>query len=276
MNAGLVVLDASSIKHLEADEARSNLHASLRANWLELWPSVMNVLEVVKTRNPRVRTRLLRTIAELAADRPLLPWPHELLRQVGAAVAEGRRETRVGERRLQRLLKEPDSISESEVENVRRFLQEREQDFTSMHQRARRVLRPILRQHGALDRWGSVGNFLDSVWNDPDHLDDYLVSLWDALQCPGQAPVEELRKVDGWKLFLEGVGAAAFERAVRGKTPKRVQEADLLQLVYLGGSHRRILVTNDRRFRELASSMLHGRHTLARVISVKKLLRGGN
>lgn len=236
----------------------------------------MNVLEVVKTKNSSVRARLLTTIAELAGGRPLLPWPHELLRQVGEAVAEGKDGTKVGDRRLQWLLEEPDSISESEIENVRVFLQDREEDFTAMHRRARRVLRPLLREHGALDQWESVGEFLESVWNDPDHLDDYLIALWGALECPGQAPVEELREVGAWRLFLEGVGAAAFERAVRAQMPKRVQEADLLQLVYLGGTQRRILVTNDRRFRELASSVLHGRHNLARVVSANKFLRGGS
>ncbi len=67
-------------------------------------------------------------------------------------------------------------------------------------------------------------------------------------------------------LYLEGWGAAAFERAVVKQERKRVQEADLLQLVYLGGTKKRVLATQDKRFREVADAILIGRYQGATVV----------
>ena len=58
---GVVILDTNALKAFEPPEVRERVSRALEAADSALWPSALNVLEIVKTENRRVRSRLLAT-----------------------------------------------------------------------------------------------------------------------------------------------------------------------------------------------------------------------
>jgi IS4 transposase len=73
--------------------------------------------------------------------------------------------------------------------------------------------------------------------------------------------------------MLEAYGAAVYERSVAHTMPKRAHLADLLQLVYLAGAKRRMIVTDDRSMLRVAHEVLGGRYNNAWAIHIADLLR---
>lgn len=272
VRSGIAVFDTNCIKYLEDPSQRKKVQANLRVADLELWITAVNLLEICKHQNKTARNRLLNTLSNLVGSRPILPWPHQVLAQVGDAISKGEERFQIGDWQLTEILRARNAISSDEVKRVEEFLEDREKNFNAVHEEARAKLRPKLKELGALGQWSDIQEFLESTWLSPDHLDDYLSALWDRFDLPAPAPIERLREVDTWQLFLEGWGAAAYERAVVPEQRKRVEEADLLQLVYLGGTHRRAIITDDSRFYDCANEVLRGRHPLARAVKIESLL----
>src|SRR5690606_13397626 len=94
----------------------------------------------------------------------------------------------------------------------------------------------------------------------------YLEHLWRAWGLPGDPPVEELLNYQAFRLFFDGWGAATFARTVEHPQRGIVQSSDLTQLVYLGAAADRVLVTDDREFRDLGNAVLRGRYSLAELV----------
>lgn len=67
---------------------------------------------------------------------------------------------------------------------------------------------------------------------------------------------------------------AIFQGALALTQPRQVQRMDQLQLPYLGGADRRILVTMDEPFAEAGKMVVNGRYHLALVVSFKDFLEG--
>ena len=80
MNIGAIVFDTNAIKILEDEHVRSRVIASLRVVDLGVRLSAVNVLELAKTENVRVRNWLLGVADALSSDRWILPLPGVLLR----------------------------------------------------------------------------------------------------------------------------------------------------------------------------------------------------
>lgn len=256
---------------LETPEAQQQLRVNCRVADLEVWPSTMNILEAVRNGTPHVRGRLLRTLVRLLQGRAPLPWPIEVVRRAGLGIIHGARTIDMGEHGLNWILADPDNVSDSHVKAVREELEERESAYARMHEAARKRLQPRLRQLQKTD-WLGLAGFLDQHWMRPDLLAPLIQEAWEGLELEGQAPLAEVLLDDAWRLYFEGFGAAVFERGVSREQPKRVQEADLLQLIYMGGAARRIFVTNDKALHRVGSAVLHGRHRLARVLWPAEML----
>src|SRR5713101_3079312 len=82
--SGVVVLDTSCIKHLKDPATRRYVQRSLRATDLRLLPSTINLFEIAKHPAPGARQPLLEALAAIAGSQPLLPWPIDLLRELGS------------------------------------------------------------------------------------------------------------------------------------------------------------------------------------------------
>jgi hypothetical protein len=102
--------------------------------------------------------------------------------------------------------------------------------------------------------------------------DHFAGLIWKALRLPGDPPLKQLLENETWKLLIDAEGLAVYERAVIKEQPKRVHRMDLLQLVYLGGSHSRVLATADEPFLRAATQILRGRYPNVRVLHIRDLL----
>lgn len=264
-SSGVVILDATCIGRVEDPDLRERIVRSLRAVDFAIWPTTLNVVEVCKTQNARVRRRGLATIEALSVGKGLLPLPHEILRDAARAL-------RRGDLGFESALYEGaaadgengwlgESFHHAAVEFTDRFERARTEhleDFRTEFQRLRKQHRP---QH-----WHDACRFLEEEWLRSPALLLYVKNVWEQLELEGNAPpLELLLGLLTWRLFLEAEGMALFERLIARNRPKRVGFLDLSQLIYLGAERRRILVTDDKALQRAASVILHGRYADTRV-----------
>jgi hypothetical protein len=270
--ARLFLLDNSCLSRLQSPAILSRVRASIRASGKEFWPSAVNVLEAVKSRNRETRTRLLASLAELAGENQALPLPTEALRRIAVAIATGADEADWSEPGLTAFLRDPSSVTDEMASEIRTHLLEQEASFNRTHETASVKLHSEFRSAARL-RWTSPEQFLDEVWSVPSHWSSYLHHLWEQWDLDGIAPVEDLLANDAWRLLIDVLGAATYVRHIEHPQRRLVQSSDLYQLVYLGSAPGRVLATEDIGFRSLANAILRKRYHLARVVSLDEVLR---
>lgn len=173
---------------------------------------------------------------------------------------------------LEWMLYEPDRITDDHVRNATTFLNTQQTDFDARHKRARKHVRELLKNKQLGDPWGSSVRFLDEQWTTRSHLDTYIERYWSQLELPEPAPIDAVLASEAWLLLLEGLGATVYQRAVASQLAQPAHAYDIAQLVYLAGNPKRVLVTDDRGLRRVASDVLRGRYLGARVMSVSEFV----
>ena len=269
----LLLIDNNVIQKLDHEPSRRRLAANLRATGREFWPSGINVMEAVKSRSQDIRTRLLTTLGELAGDAHVLPLPTEALKKVAEAHLAGSQTITWAEPRFTNLIRNPGDVTDEQARQVRSYLQEQETEFDAAHERAKEELLPHLKEMGGRERWPDVGSFLEEVWNSPPHLESYVERLLAEWEVSGKLAARELLFDRSWQLYFEGWGAASYARILAHPQPPKVEHADLLQLVYCGSARSTVVVSDDRGFRELANSLLKGRHFRMEVVPLSAMTR---
>ncbi len=218
-----------------------------------------------------VQARLLRSIKDVTGDLPLLPWPFQLLQQIGQAIVGGRSSFVLEPTGKEGYL--DDLLAAREIrEEVVRFNREIEDTFSKYHAQARQQLQAQLRSMGVKEDFGSARDFLEQQWIGSESRRIFAEVTWTALDLPGQAPVEILEQNEAWRLLLDAEGAAAYERAVAKVQPKKAHRLDVLQLVYLANAQRRVLVTADRGLVRIGEAVLRSRYANARVVSLEEMI----
>lgn len=260
------------LKVLEDPDARERVRASLRAAHLALWPTALSVIEVVSTENPRVRSRLLSTMATIADGSPLLPLVNDLLRQVAQGLLNGHAEVELEPSELEWMIYEPERITDDHVRLAGEWLEQLQAPWDTAHSKARAEMRARIKKLGPGDPWGSIPAFLESQWSRVEQLDSFIDLEWAELDLPGKPPYAQLLANEPWRLYFEGIGATVYDRAVSAAMPKKVHVPDAMLLTYLGGRPRRILVTDDSTFRRLASAVLVSRYAQSRVMSTAEFV----
>jgi hypothetical protein len=271
VRTGRLILDTSCFKHLLDVSQRDTLKKNLRIADLEVWPSAVNVLESSVTQNDLRRAKVLEIARDLTGDRPLLPWPYDLVKRAGHAVLRGERRFEL-EPSGHELLLDPSALDEQERSKGLAGLENIEKRFDAMHEGARKVLQPYIKSQGLQNAWPTGAEFLENHWNSSDMAGHFAGLIWEALKLPGDPPVQQLLKNETWKMFIDAEGLAVYERAVAREQPKRVHRMDLLQLVYLSGSGRRIFATADGPLLRAAKEVLIGRFNNVRVLHIRDLL----
>lgn len=269
---GTVILDANAFGRLQHAEVRGRIERSLRAANLQIWPTAINALEIVRHENPATRSLLLRIGAELSGTRYLLPHPKDLLKRVAGMIESHGHEFDQESSDYEWILHEPERITEQHVAEAGRLLDEHEARFAEMHRRGRRAIRNLLRKLGGADPWGSIPAFLDQQWTTPDMLGDQIRTLWQGYGFEQAPDVERVLANDTFRLYFEGVGATVYERAVLSQSPRPAHIYDLVQFVYLTGTPKSILVTDDVGFARVARAVLEGRYRNTRVMSVNDFI----
>jgi len=269
---GTLILDANTIWQLEDPVVREKVKGSLRSADLEFHPTAINLLEVVRTGNPARRLRLINTLASLAAGFPVRPLPSEALKAAGEMVGAGRDAFTWPESKMEWMLYEPERITSVHVQAAGSMLDEQQADFDQQHRTARRHVRRYLKDKGVKDPWGSVPAFLDSQWTTTSQLDSFIEAAWETLELPGKPDVEKMLKNELWRLYFEGFGATVYERAVQSQSLPPVHVSDIRQLVYLAGTFRRVLVTDDGGLIRVANAVLRQRYEGTRVLTFSQFL----
>lgn len=270
---GSLIVDNSALAQLEAPEAKERFLRNLRSAGWEVWPTAVNYLEALKTKNSTVRDRLLNIIRWMCGDRGLLPWPHSMLEITGRAIYEGKSRFQIRWSGLEWHLFESEHDDEDSDRAIA-FLDEQERRFQQLFDDRRGPVQAGLTQLNASPSSVSVRTFLDVVWSSGALLDDTLHGLWERLELPGSAPIDQLRELETWKLFHEAYGVMAYERSFVDQPRKRVQLMDLLQLLYLGSTVRkRAVATNDSSFRRAGNAILAGRYQRAEVCKLDAFLQ---
>jgi hypothetical protein len=268
---GIVVLDTSCYARLEDPAVLNRLNRSLRAVHLEAWPSLINLFELLSTPNPGLRGRRLNTLCRIAAGRPLLPMPQDLLCRVGEAVRDGERKFRLAPTGLEGVPLDPGRAACLQPKALA-FCNRVERQFSKRHADARQAVQRFLKQHGKQDAWPSAAGFLDSQWSTRNLLGHFAGLIWRALNLGAAPPIDALLANDTWKLYLEAWGLSVYQRGIMRNQPRHVQRMDLLQVVYLSAGSRGILASADKAFLSAAASLLHRRYLVAEAVHICELL----
>lgn len=268
--SGLLILDNNVFSRLLQPSAMARLLANTRAADLILQPTEINLLEMAAAPKP-VRTRLIAAMRQAAEGMALLPWPIKLLKGIGQAIAQREPTYRAEASGTEWYLDDQAALS-SLREAVLRFNQRLEDAFDDLHQRNRQRVTEMVRRTQSRDHHGSAREFIVGEWVNSALRRVYAEVTWSALELPGDAPIAALEQNEAWRLLLDAEGAALYERAVARKQPRRVQRMDLLQLIYLAGARRRILVTSDQGLLRVADAILTGRYLNARAVPANQFL----
>jgi hypothetical protein len=268
--SGLLILDNNVFSRLLHPGEMARLLGNTRAADLVLQPTEINLLEMAAAPEP-VRTQLIGAMRQAAEGMALLPWPIKLLKGIGQAIADGEPTYRADASGAEWYLDDQAALSDLR-DAVLRFNQRLEEAFNELHEKSRRRVTQMLRTTGGRDEHGSARAFIDGEWVNSDLRRAYAEVTWSALDLPGDAPITALEQNEAWRLLLDAEGAALYERALARQQPRRVQRMDLLQLIYLAGARRRILVTSDRGLLRVADAILPGRYLNARAVSADDFL----
>ena len=238
----------------------------------EYWPTAVNVLEAAQTSDPGLRARLLNTIHELAEDNHALTLPGEALRRIAQAIAAEDRDVDWSEPGVTKLFRNPASITDLEIQAIRAAIAAEEENFNAVHEEARIKLKPHIKDAGGMKRWRTPASYIEEFWTSQENIGPYIQALWTSWGLVGDAPLDRLLMQDTWRLYFDGWGAANYARAVEHPQRGKVQYSDLTQLSYLGPFYDRVLVTEDKEFRDLGNAILRGRYGLAEIVSFDMLV----
>lgn len=269
---GCVILDADCVHFLENPDTLATIKGSLRSSGLEIWPTASNVVEATKTSNPHVRRRLLNVLRTLAGRSHLLPDPHDLLKQVSESIIQGKPGFVSRASGMEWLLDETVEITEEFAAKAHELSEKADAELELANDLARPRMLPLALAPETVAKWSTAEQFLDEQWMRLEQLDVLIDTAWKAFGLAGTPPYERLLADETWRLYLEGWGIGIYRGALARERGRRVQSSDLHQLAYLGGRERRLLVTNDKGFYQAATSVLVGRHRLARVLKWHELL----
>jgi hypothetical protein len=269
---GTVILDANTLWRLEDPSVRDRVAHSLRAADLIFRPTAINLLEAIRTSRSTLRSRLLAVIRGLWNETVVRPLPREILALTASAMARNAPHFEWAASGYEWMLRCPDLIGPQHVAFAAKYLDEGQAEFDDMHKVGRSVLRPYLKEHGQRDPWGDIPTFLDVTWTQAKHLDTYIARTWSSLGAPGTPEIGRVLRNEAWRIYYEGMGGAVYERAILSQSPSPVHLSDIRQLIYLAGSRRRILVTDDKDLQRVADAVLRGRYAGSRVIGVQAFL----
>jgi hypothetical protein len=268
---GLVILDTNALKCIRRKDDLEAVERSLRSVSLELAPTALNAIEVIKNENAATRQELLSLLARIAGGRPLLPLVTDKLRQVAEALTSGKGKVQLDVSMLEWVIYEPERLTDDHVRWAGEYAAKLQAPWDTSHEKARRHLQARIRAAGGVDPWGSIPEFLDRQWMRVDQLDVFIDAMWVQLGLAGTPPYGVLLKDESWRLYFEGLGATIYERGVMKETPRRVHVPDVMMLAYLGGHDPRIMVTDDGGLRRAANAVLAGRYPGSRVLTPLQL-----
>jgi hypothetical protein len=271
LSSGILIVDNNCPRHLRRPQALARIIANQRVADLVVFATEVNLLEVAAASPDELQADLVRILRTIAAAETLLPWPFALLKSIGAALARGVLSYRAPPSGKEWYLDDPVALRELRDE-VLAFNVSIEEAFNALHETNRRRLHIELKRRGAREDFADTRDFLERQWYGSDLRRIYAEVTWRAFGLPDPVPMDLLEANQAWRLLLDVEGVAVYERAVALEQPPRVHRRDLIQLVYLGGSSRRVLTTADNGLLRAGNAVLHRRYANARVVHIGELV----
>lgn len=256
---GLLLFDNSCLKFLRNDKTLRLVRGSCRATGLDPVVSEINVLEALQTPSQGARRTLLSILASIAEGRPVLPIPEAILRLEGS-LEQGTRDFAEAALACGAYLRDPERATDEVADRARKVLAEPAAAFEEHMTASRERVRKFILANGLEGSWYDGKEFLDSSWNTDGHLTEHLTGLWPRLGLPGTPDPERVLKNPAWRLYLEGIGVAAWERNFLKKQPRPAHLYDLRQLVYLATEANSVLVSDDIGMVRAGDLVVRGRH----------------
>jgi hypothetical protein len=273
LRPGIVVIDATFLKSLKRADAIPRIEASLRAAHLEMAPSVPNVLEALKHTNPTIRRELLAALRRWVRQRPLTPWPLDLLRHAGEALPNS--EFVIPLSQMDWLIEHPDEL-EADHSKAVDFLDKLQTAFARAHESNRPEFQQTLKATGQKYAWPDIPSFLvSSEWSSDENQRHLVEMVWDLVGLPAPAPsLDIVRRSEVWRVALDAFGATVHILAVRAnRLANPPGFVDLMQLTYLCEHRRaRIFITDDGSLYDVATEILRGRYENVRVMRGQEFL----
>lgn len=265
---GVVVIDANIVRYLGREAAIGAFTRNSAAANLRIWPSALNVVEVLKHPNGVVRERMLKHLKQWLGEYPVLPWPVAILEAAGRAALKGESGFLFSDAGFDTLTLNPAGLS-ADHEKARTFLEPLDRILTDAHHENDASIRRALKAEGRVEKLQDPRVFLDEVWADPENREHQLALIWDTIGLPEAPPYELLSLSEPWRIIFDALGASIFFRSVRVEAQRNPASlVDLFQLAYLSVSKRsRIFVSDDGALRETATAVFRGRYANVRIMS---------
>jgi hypothetical protein len=273
MSSGALIIDSNCFRRLEEPTIQESFRRILNAKNLEFWPTALNAFELAKTRTSAIRERLLRIISALCQGSLLLPTPPSILRRIALAGLRGERGFQTEASGLEWLLEDARDLTPEIIDQAQVLCRRIDASFEDLHAEMRSYLKENCNGKVIKEIWPSARDFLDSQWMHNEQLDTIIHGIWRNLELPGTAPIDFVLSMKAWRLYLEGLGAAIYRRAISSEQGKMVQLSDLSQLVYLAGRQRSLLITEDIGFLHTVRDVVDGRHRDVSVISWEDFIK---
>ena len=248
------------------------IRASLRSAWLDTQVTELNLVENYSA--PAIVSDAVKeTIRILVGHEGVLPWVGEILRIEAETFLRGERAPQIQYNSLD-ILEEGQTWDRLRAE-LNAFRKRTDESHRRLHATARKALQPKLKTLGVRPEWSEFPEFLEA-WQSVETREIFARQTWRDLGLPEPFNANILKASDSWRLVADADGIGMFQGALAFKQPRQVQRMDQLQLPYLGGADRRILVTCDGPFAEAGKMVVNGRYHLAQILSLDELLwRGG-
>lgn len=267
----MLIIDNSCLSYLMRRGALARFRGSLRAADLVVALTELNLLEATAAKPDSLQADLIATLRMLAGNEPLLPWPFALLKGIGHSLARAERTYQAPVSGKEWYLDDLSALREIREEVVA-FHQSIENAFTSLHENNRKRIRAVLKSSKSHGNFEDARDFLERQWFDSELRRHFATVTWRSFDLPDPVPFELIESSEAWRLLLDIEGLSVYERAVAWEEPSRVHRHDLLQLIYLAGSRRRILVTADRALIRAGEAVLQRRYLNARVAHISDMI----
>lgn len=263
---GIVVLDTTCYKYLVDESVRRRLFLSLRAVDLEVAPSALNALQLVRIPDRHLREHRLEAIRAVARGRPLLPWPYDYLRSVAMNFRIGVAEHWLSPSEYEPIVEDLMEPTDAEIIRIIGRVDAMDATWLATHARNRPRIQARLREMNLSPTPDQLVEFLESAWSGANHYGYVLDQMWRTLELPGECPHNLTVDCRAWKIMIESFGAEIFGRAIQHDEARVVDRTDFLQLTYLGIRDRAVFVSEDRPLIDTAKRFVTGRYPGARVM----------
>ena len=246
--------DTSAVNSLarDQDETQEAVFGYVRDRFDGRLVSKLNILEVLACSDVKERELLLRTMRQiLSALRPLAT-PEEILKRSLAAYScrERNVDWSTTEDGLWTSLHDPDGVSASDIETIRRDKESEERKFREMHENGREALQGVLSRDTSVPRRVLSKSTAYVKWLvEREVVADFIKSLVADYGHPAPTSFNAarfLQDLEPWCFYFGAIGLAIYDRGIKARNyghRKNPGFIDTVQAVYLVGCSR--FVTGD-------------------------------